>query len=65
MQTQPLVIKYFEYLHGEPVVKWNKKDVQCSIIQQQLQYAVLVKFSYGIHVIEELQKAIPIQRENK
>lgn len=59
-------IKPFEFLHGEPIIKWKKKhEVKQSIVQQGLQLVVLGKFSYGKLVITKLLKVIPIQCELK
>ncbi|KAG5579372.1 hypothetical protein H5410_049999 [Solanum commersonii] len=57
----PLTLKYVAYLHGEPRVIWEEEEVEQMIINENLQYAILGKFSYGWPEIQELRSLIPKQ----
>ncbi|WMV24704.1 hypothetical protein MTR67_018089 [Solanum verrucosum] len=46
-------------VQGEPNVTWKSSEVKNLIIQENLQYAIIGKFSYGKPEIGELRKAIP------
>ncbi|WMV39052.1 hypothetical protein MTR67_032437 [Solanum verrucosum] len=60
-----LRIKPLTYLHGEPKLVWDEEEVQQMIINEDLQYAVIGKFSYGWPDILDLRKLIPKQCELK
>lgn len=40
-------LKPVSYLHGEPRVIWEEEEVEQMIHNENLQYAVIGKFSYG------------------
>ncbi|KAH0713321.1 hypothetical protein KY289_009280 [Solanum tuberosum] len=48
-------------LQGEPNITWKASEVRSLVIQENLQYAIIGKFSYGKPVIMELRKTIPGQ----
>ncbi|KAF3655827.1 hypothetical protein FXO38_14505 [Capsicum annuum] len=48
-------------MHGEPSVTWKSSEVKNLIIQENLQYAIIGKFSYGKPDVNELRKVIPKQ----
>ncbi|PHT55037.1 hypothetical protein CQW23_03523 [Capsicum baccatum] len=48
-------------LHGEPSITWKSSEIRDLIIQENLQYAIIGKFSYGKPNIMELRKQIPVQ----
>ncbi|KAF3622347.1 hypothetical protein FXO38_31333 [Capsicum annuum] len=48
-------------MHGEPRITWKVSEVQSMVIQENLQYAIVGKFSYGKPVVNELRKMIPNQ----
>ncbi|KAK4343230.1 hypothetical protein RND71_036324 [Anisodus tanguticus] len=54
-------IKPIVYLHGEPTVRFEKKEVEAMIHQQDLNLAVIGKFSHGWPEIGLLRTAIPKQ----
>ncbi|KAG5616263.1 hypothetical protein H5410_016087 [Solanum commersonii] len=64
-QIKPLPLKPISYLHGEPQVIWEQEEVNQMIINENLEYAVIGKFSYGWPDIQELRKLIPKQCELK
>ncbi|KAG5571022.1 hypothetical protein H5410_060788 [Solanum commersonii] len=45
-QHKPIPLKHIAYLHGEPRVVWEEEEVAQMIINEDLQYAVIGKFSY-------------------
>lgn len=47
LQHIPLAMKPITYLHGEPRVVWEEKEVIQMIANEELEYAVVGKFSYG------------------
>ncbi|WMV51731.1 hypothetical protein MTR67_045116 [Solanum verrucosum] len=59
------VRKPISYLHGEPIVIWDQKKVDNTIVRENLQLAIVGKFSYGCPDIHELQRLIPKQCELK
>ncbi|WMV06919.1 hypothetical protein MTR67_000304 [Solanum verrucosum] len=63
--AKPIDIKPIIFLHGEPTITWTKKEFEKLTVRQNLQYAVVAKFSYGRPDLYELRKAIPIQLEIK
>lgn len=58
-------LKPIAYLHGEPRVICEEKEVDQMIVNENLQYAVIGKLSYGWHDIQELRRLIPKQFELK
>ncbi|KAF3626726.1 hypothetical protein FXO38_29045 [Capsicum annuum] len=48
-------------MHGEPSVTRKSSEVRSLIVQENLQYTIIGKFSYGKPDITELQKSIPTQ----
>ncbi|KAG5613744.1 hypothetical protein H5410_013568 [Solanum commersonii] len=53
-----LPIMEIAYLHGEPRIIWEEEEVDQMIINEELQYAVIGKFSYGWSDIQDLRKLI-------
>ncbi|KAK4380764.1 hypothetical protein RND71_002626 [Anisodus tanguticus] len=53
------------YLRGEPTIRFNKEEIEVMIHQQDLRFAVVVKFSYGWPEISYLRTSIPKQYELK
>ncbi|WMV33419.1 hypothetical protein MTR67_026804 [Solanum verrucosum] len=53
------------YLHSEPQIIGKSSEVQQMIIQENLHYAILGKFSYDKLDLHELRKVIPVQCEIK
>ncbi|KAH0707208.1 hypothetical protein KY285_011769 [Solanum tuberosum] len=45
-------------VHGEPNITWKSSKVKSLIIQENLQYAIIGKFSYGKPDVQELRKTI-------
>ncbi|KAG5598702.1 hypothetical protein H5410_030072 [Solanum commersonii] len=60
-----LPLKPITYLHGEPQVVWEEEEVTQMITNEELEFAVLGKFSYGRLKIRDLRKLIPTQCELK
>ncbi|WMV41340.1 hypothetical protein MTR67_034725 [Solanum verrucosum] len=58
-------MKPVAYLHGEPRVIWEEDEVEQMIIKENLEFAVIGKFSYGWPDIQDLRKIIPKQCELK
>lgn len=58
-------MRQITYLHGEPRIVWEEDEVNQMIINEDLQYAVIRKFSYGWPDMQELRKLIPKQCELK
>ncbi|KAF3616848.1 hypothetical protein FXO38_34293 [Capsicum annuum] len=63
--TKPIPVKNITYVHGEPTIIWEEEEVNNMIIQEDLQYAVVEKFSYGWPEMEEIRKIVPLQCEMK
>ncbi|KAK4343227.1 hypothetical protein RND71_036321 [Anisodus tanguticus] len=59
--SMAIPIKPIVYLHGEPTVRFEKKEVEAMIHQQDLNLAVIGKFSHGWPEIGLLRTAIPKQ----
>lgn len=53
------------YLHGELQVIWEQAEVDQMIINENLEYAIIDKFSYGWPEIQELRRLISKQCELK
>lgn len=64
-QYKPIPLKQITYLHGEPRIVWEEEEVSQMIINKDLQYAVIWKFSYGWPEIQDLRRLIPRQCELK
>lgn len=64
-QVKLIPIKPVTYLHGEPQIIWDQTEVDQMIINENLEYAMIGKFSYGWSNIHELRKSIPKQCELK
>lgn len=61
----PVAMKQIVYLHSEPRIIREEEEVQQMIINEDLQYAVVEKFSYGLPNIKVLRSLIPKQCELK
>ncbi|KAK4360115.1 hypothetical protein RND71_022344 [Anisodus tanguticus] len=59
--SSSIPIKPIVYLHGEPTVRFEKKEVEAMIHQQNLNLAVIGKFSHGWPEMGLLRTAIPKQ----
>ncbi|WMV29337.1 hypothetical protein MTR67_022722 [Solanum verrucosum] len=46
--------KHVNIVHGEPNITWKTSEVKSLIIQENLQYAIIGKFSYGKPDVQEL-----------
>lgn len=55
----PVPMKQITYLHGEPIVIWEEEEISQMIANEQLEYAVIGKFSYGWPEIQVLRRLIP------
>ncbi|WMV51940.1 hypothetical protein MTR67_045325 [Solanum verrucosum] len=65
-QVEKVVVrKPISYLHGEPIVIWDQKEVDNMIVRENLQFDIVGKFSYGYPDIRELRRLIPKQCELK
>lgn len=58
-------MKPLVYLHGEPRIIWEEEEVEQMIIEENIEFAVVGKFSYGSPEIQELRKLIAKQCELK
>uniref|UniRef100_M1D9E2 Uncharacterized protein n=1 Tax=Solanum tuberosum TaxID=4113 RepID=M1D9E2_SOLTU len=58
-QHKPIPMKQIAYLHGEPRIVWEEEEVEQMIINEDLQYAIVGKFSYGWPDIKDLRQLIP------
>ncbi|KAF3679509.1 hypothetical protein FXO38_02715 [Capsicum annuum] len=47
--------------HGEPSITWNLSKVKSLVVQENLQHAIVGKFSYGKPDVNKLRKLIPKQ----
>uniref|UniRef100_A0A0V0IDF8 Putative ovule protein n=1 Tax=Solanum chacoense TaxID=4108 RepID=A0A0V0IDF8_SOLCH len=56
VSPKPVII-----IHGEPSITWKTSEVKSLIAQENLQYAIIGKFSYGKPEIQELRRSIPGQ----
>ncbi|XP_049406305.1 uncharacterized protein LOC125869967 [Solanum stenotomum] len=63
--VQSIPLKPVAYLHGEPQVIWEQDEENQMIVNENLEYAVIGKFSYGWLDIQNLRKLIPKQCELK
>ncbi|KAG5612987.1 hypothetical protein H5410_024268 [Solanum commersonii] len=48
-EANAMALKPIVYLHGEPKIIWEEEDVERMIVKENLEYAVIGKFSYGLH----------------
>ncbi|KAG5601096.1 hypothetical protein H5410_032466 [Solanum commersonii] len=63
--SKPVTMRPISYLHGEPTIIWEEEQVTQMIYKENLQYAVIGKFPYGMPEIKEPWKIIPKQCELK
>ncbi|KAK4707352.1 hypothetical protein R3W88_033079 [Solanum pinnatisectum] len=61
----PLPLKPITYLRGEPRVVWTEEEVTQMITNEELEFVVIGKLSYGWPDIQDLRKLIPTQCELK
>ncbi|KAK4343220.1 hypothetical protein RND71_039036 [Anisodus tanguticus] len=59
--STPIPIKPVVYLHGEPTIRFERKEVEVMIHHQELNLAIVGKFSHGWPDIAFLRNAIPKQ----
>lgn len=57
----PMPLKQVTYLHGKPRVIWEEEEVSQMITNEQLEFAVVGKFSYGWPDIHVQGRLIPLQ----
>ncbi|KAH0666513.1 hypothetical protein KY285_027719 [Solanum tuberosum] len=57
--VEPIPIKQVSYNNGVPRIVWTEKEVDRMNIIENLQYAVVGKFSYGWPDLDELRIQIP------
>lgn len=65
LMTKPIPLKPITYLHGETIIQWEQSEVDQMVINQNLQYGVVGKFSYGWPDLQDLRNLIPKQCELK
>ncbi|KAH0696036.1 hypothetical protein KY289_013518 [Solanum tuberosum] len=58
-------LKPIQYLHGEPRLIWEYEEIAHMIVEEDLQYAVIGKFTYGWPEMQDLRTLIPKQSELK
>lgn len=61
----PLLLKPLMYLHGESRIIWEEDELLHMKINEDLEYVVAGKFSYGWPNIQEVRKIIPKKYELK
>lgn len=54
----PILIKQVSYTNGVPRIQWTEEEVHRMNYIENLQYAVVGKFSYGWPDLEELRTII-------
>lgn len=64
-EVKVTVLKPIVHLHGEPRIVWDEEEVEHMIVKENLEYAVIGKFSYGWPEIQDMRKLIPKQCELK
>ncbi|KAF3656234.1 hypothetical protein FXO38_14248 [Capsicum annuum] len=62
---KPIPLKQIAYLHGELRVVWKDEEINRMMINEDLQYVVIVKNSYGWPEIQDLRRLITNQSELK
>jgi len=58
---EPIPMKQLSYNNGIPILVWTEEEVDRMNILEDLQYAVIGKFSYGWPELEELRTILPHQ----
>lgn len=61
VSVEPIPIKKLSYKNEIPVARWTESEGRRMNIIENLQYAVISKFSYGWLELEDLCKQIPKQ----
>lgn len=64
-QYKSIPLKQIAYLHGEPRIVWKEEEVEQMIINEDWQFVVIGKFSYGWLNIHDLRRLIPKQCDLK
>ncbi|KAG5587938.1 hypothetical protein H5410_048372 [Solanum commersonii] len=59
--VQPIPMKKPNLIGGIPTINWSASEIQRMNILENLQYAVVGKFSYGAPDINEIRDLIPKQ----
>lgn len=59
--SKPVIVKHIVYLHGEPHVVWEDEEVEQMIINENLQFTVIGKFSYGWYDFHDFKQIIAKQ----
>ncbi|KAH0658682.1 hypothetical protein KY285_027219 [Solanum tuberosum] len=54
LSSKPVTMRPISYLHGEPTIICEEDQVTQMIYTENLQYAVIGKFSYGMPEIKKL-----------
>ncbi|KAK4373753.1 hypothetical protein RND71_009137 [Anisodus tanguticus] len=60
-----ILMKQITYLHGEPTIRYDIKEVELMVAHEELDFAVVGKFSYGLPDFQGLSNSIPTQCELK
>lgn len=63
--TKFVPMKPVEFLHGEPHIVWEKEEINQMIINKNLQFVVIDKFSYAGRDFQDLKRRIPKQCDLK
>ncbi|KAH0752210.1 hypothetical protein KY285_005358 [Solanum tuberosum] len=61
INVEPIPMKKIDIIDGVPVVKWTEQEVTRMNVIENLQYAIVGKFSYGWPEVSELRDLIPKQ----
>ncbi|KAH0761589.1 hypothetical protein KY290_017662 [Solanum tuberosum] len=61
VEVQPIPMKKLNLIGGIPTISWSASEIQRMNILENLQYAVVGKFSYGAPDINEIRDLIPKQ----
>ncbi|KAK4727146.1 hypothetical protein R3W88_032063 [Solanum pinnatisectum] len=59
--TPTINVKPITLLHGEPYLRWTESEVSKMNTIENLQHAIVGKFSYGWPDLDELRTSIPSQ----
>lgn len=59
LPTKMIPMKPVSYLHGEPIIQWDQSEVDQIVVNENLQFALIGKFSYGWPKISDLRRLIP------
>ncbi|KAH0665012.1 hypothetical protein KY285_026218 [Solanum tuberosum] len=60
-EVDPIPIKHIQYVEGVPRITWTEEEVDRMNVTENLQFAVIGKFSYGWPELDDLRVQIPKQ----